>query len=216
MAKKSKKRREAERRRLERAQQGAEATPAAEQEAARLARARAKAEHEAERLRRKARREGQGVNPWYIGLPVAGVAVAGVIALVLLLTGGGGGGAAPSPTPDPRLGGATPAATLDLEATGEEVPSAVFIPDTLTIKAGEVTEIVVRNTAARASHNLRVSGDDGEYETDDPKNPKDDWLLPIVKAGETGKLVLKMDKPGTYKFQCDFHPQSQKGTLIVQ
>lgn len=214
MAKKSKKRREAERRRLERELAAAQAQ-APEAEAARLARAKAKAEHEAERLRRKARREGQGVNPWYIGLPVAGAAVAAAIALVVVLTGGGGGEAQPSPTPDPRLGGATPAATLEIEAAGEEVPSAIFIPDTLTIKAGEVTEIVVRNTAPKASHNLRVSGDDGEYETDDPNNPKDDWLLPIVEAGKTGKLVLKMDNPGSYKFQCDFHPQSQKGTLIV-
>ncbi len=214
MPRKGKKRREAHR---ERKQERAEATPPSpEEEVARLARAKAKAEHEAERLRRKAHREdSDGLNPWYVGLPIGGAAIAGIIVLGVVLLGGGGGEATPSPTPDPRLGGATPAATLTMEARGEENGST-FVPDTLTVAAGEVTEIVVQNTAQRVSHNLRVSGEDGEYETDDPKNLKDDWLLPIVKAGETGKLDLKMNKAGSFKFQCDFHPQTQFGTMIVQ
>jgi plastocyanin len=216
MPRKGKKRREAHReRKLERA----EATPlSSEEEVARLARAKAKAEHEAERLRRKAHREdsGAGVNPWYVGLPIGGAAVAGIIVLgVVLLGGGGGGEATPSPTRDPRLGTATPAATLAMEARGEESGST-FVPDTLTIDAGKVVEIVVNNTAQNVSHNLRVSGEDGEYATDDPKNLKDDWVIPIIEKGQTGRLELMMNKPGSYKFQCDFHPQTQKGTLIVQ
>ena len=215
MPKKSKKRREAEKRALERAAEAA-AAAAPEKEAARLARAKAKAEHEAERLRRKAKRERvDGLNPLIVGLPLVGAAVAAVVVAVVLIAGGSGDGTSASPTPDPRLAGATPAATLSMDATGEEEGS-IFVPDTLTISAGEVVEIVVVNKAARVSHNLRVSGEDGQYETDDPKNVKDDWLLPIVKAGETGRLRLKMETPGSYKFQCDFHPQTQKGTLVVQ
>lgn len=215
MAKKSRKRREAERRKVERAAEAAAATP--DEEAARLARARAKAEHEAERLRRKAKREhAAGLNPLVLGIPIAAAAVAAVIVAVVLVAGGSGDdGPAASPTLDPRLGGATPAATFTMDAIGEEEGST-FVPDTLTVPAGQVVEIVVVNKATRVSHNLRVSGEDGQYETDDPKNLKDDWLLPIVEAGKTGRLQLKMDTPGSYKFQCDFHPQTQKGTLIVQ
>ncbi len=215
MPKKGKKRREAERRARERE---AEAAPTPEEEAARLARAKAKAEHEAERLRRKVHRDaqGRGVNPLVLGVPIGGAAVAAIILAIVLVAGGSGDdGPAATPTPDPRLGGATPAATLTMEARGEENGST-FVPNELTIDAGEVVEIVVNNTATRVSHNLRVSGEDGEYETDDPKNLKDDWAISIIKAGETGRLRLKMDTPGSYKFQCDFHPQTQKGTLIVQ
>jgi plastocyanin len=212
MPKKSRKRREAEKRARERVD---EAAGASEQETARLARAKAKAEHEAERLRRKARRERvEGLNPLVVWVPLAGAAVAAVVVAVVVLAGGSDGGPKASPTPDPRLGGATPAATL-MDAIGVEEGST-FVPDTLTISAGEVAEIVLVNKAQNVSHNLRVSGGDGEYETDDPKNLKDDWLLPIVKAGETGRLQLKIDAAGSYKFQCDFHPQTQKGTLIVQ
>lgn len=213
MPKKGKKRREAEKRARERSSEAAATT--LEQEAARLARARAKAEHEAERLRRKARREQVGMNPLIVWIPIGGAVVAAVVVAVILLTGGSGGGPAASPTPDPRLGGATPAATLTMDAVGEEEGST-FVPDTLTIDAGVVTEIVVVNKAARVSHNLRVSGEDGKYETDDPKNLKDDWLIPVVEKGQRKSLLIKMDTPGSYKFQCDFHPQTQKGTLIVE
>lgn len=213
MPKKSRKRREAEKRARERVD---EAAGAPEQETARLARAKAKAEHEAERLRRKAKRERvEGLNPLVVWVPLAGAAVAAVVVAVVVLAGGSDGGPKASPTPDPRLDGATPAATLTMDAIGEEEGST-FVPDTLTVSAGEVAEIVLVNKAQNVSHNLRVSGGDGEYETDDPKNLKDDWLLPIVKAGETGRLQLKIDEAGSYKFQCDFHPQTQKGTLTVQ
>jgi plastocyanin len=216
MPKKGKKRREAERRARDRAAEAAAAS-APDQEAARLHRAKAKAEQEVERLRRKARRESAGgLPPLLVGIPVAVALVAVVIVLVVVLAGGSGGDDGGTPTPDPRLTpGVTPAMTLTMIAQGEEEGST-FSPDTLTIPAGEVVDIVVTNTATRVSHNLRVSGDDGEYATDDPANPKDDWLLPIVEKGQTESLRLKMDTPGSYKFQCDFHPQTQKGTLIVQ
>lgn len=215
MPKKGKKRREAQRaRKIERAP---DITGSPEEEAARLARARAKAEHEAERLRRKAKRErAAGINPLVVGIPIAVAAVAGVVAAVVLIAGGSGGDGTPAtPTLNPIIGTATPSASIEVEARGEEEGST-FVPDTLNIDAGVVTEIVITNTAARVSHNMRVSGEDGEYETDDPANPKDDFAIPLIEAGETGRLVVKMDAPGSYKLQCDFHPQTQKGTLVVQ
>ncbi|HSP54331.1 MAG TPA: hypothetical protein VLS25_01985, partial [Dehalococcoidia bacterium] len=173
MPKKGKKRREAERRARERE---AEVPAAPEGEAARLARAKAKAEHEVERLRRKAQREGRtGLSPVFIGVAGVGTVIAVVIFAVALMAGGGSGSSPATPTPhDPRLKG-TPTNTVNIEATGEEEGS-YYIPDTLTIKAGEETEIRLTNTAVRVSHNLRVSGEDGKYETDDPKNVKDDWV----------------------------------------
>jgi plastocyanin len=208
-------------------QERAEETPLSpEAEAARLARARAKVEHEAERLRRKSRRESTGrvriaaldvavgvLIAWGIITALTVVAVAVVVFFVLGGLGGGGG-PDPTPKPDPRIDGPA-TATVTMQAVGEE-DGSTFVPNTLTISAGEVTEIVVTNVAVRVSHNLRVSGEDGEYETDDPKNLKDDWLIPIIEVGKTGRLLIIMETPGSYKFQCDFHPVTQKGTLIVQ
>ncbi len=195
----------------------AEAAAGPEQEAARLARAKAKAEHEAERLRRKAKREhDDGLNPLIVWIPIGGVAVAAVVVAAILLAGGSGdGGSAATPTINPIIGTATPAASVSIVAQGEE-DGSTFSPDTLTIDAGVVTEIVITNTATRVSHNMRVSGEDGEYETDALNNPKDDFAIPLIAAGKTGSLVVKIDTPGSYKFQCDFHPQTQKGTLVVQ
>ena len=151
------------------------------------------------------------------------------IAVVFLMAGCDSGGStifdavieaetptlAPSPTPELRLGSATATATVALQAIGEE-DGSTYVPDTLAVSAGEITDIVLTNTAQRVSHNIRISGEDGQYETDDPKNVKDDWLLPIVEAGKTGTLAIKIDTPGTYKFQCDFHPMTAKGLLKVQ
>jgi plastocyanin len=215
MAKKSRKRREAERRKIERAVEAAPSTP--EEETLRLQRARAKAEHEAERLRRKAKREHAAtLNPIWLAVAGGGGLIAAVVFGVLLLVGGGGdGGAAATPTLNPVIGTATPAASVSITAQGEE-DGSTFSPNTLTIQAGVVTEIVITNVATRVSHNMRVSGEDGEYETDDPKNLKDDFAIPLIEAGDTGSLIVKIDTPGSYKFQCDFHPVTQKGTLVVQ
>ncbi len=218
MPRKGKKRREAQRERKEhlRAERETEAaaggTARSEVELAKLARAKARAEHEAERLRRKqkaARKAGGGagfpVNPWYIGTPIVLILVA-VGAYFVFSGGGGGEKPQPPQIPDPPPG--APTSTKNIQAIGEESGST-FVPDTLTIKAGEIVEIVLTNVAERVSHNLRVSGEDSEYDTDD------DWFIPIVKKGEVGRLIFKIDKAGTYPFQCDFHPQTQKGTLTV-
>jgi plastocyanin len=212
MPKKGKKRREAQRlRKQEKAAAEREAL-SPEEEAARLARARARAEHEAERLRRKRRATaggGYGVLPWAIG---GGVGLIGVIVIVFLLLGGGNGdgSAEPAPTPDPRIGTATPAVSLQVEAGGDS-DNAFFRPDRITVKVREVFEIRVKNTGT-VTHNLTISGDDKEYDTDD------DWeSVPYdIKAGEEGVVRGRIDIPGEYPFQCSFHPTVQFGTLVAE
>jgi hypothetical protein len=37
----------------------------------------------------------------------------------------------------------------------------------------------------------------------------------VIKPGDSERLIVKIDEPGTYPFRCDFHPQYQKGTLVL-
>jgi len=143
------------------------------------------------------------------GLALAGAAV--VLALILTSGGSGENGTADATsTPDPRVAGATPAAVIPIEAADEgQQVNPRFVPTTIEGKAGEVLEIDIRNVGTVA-HNLRVSGSDKEYDT------RDDFASAAVQAGKEVKLLLKIDDPGSYPFRCDFHPDQQRGTLILR
>jgi plastocyanin len=166
--------------------------------------------------RKKARRQaglwerlgGMRISGWMIGVPVV---VGGIVVVaVLILTSGSSGGGGPSagPTPDPRVAGKTPDNSVSL--TVDDVNfSLTKIPG----KAGEVIEFLVTNTSGtQQSHNMVVAGPDNEYETADDFNPE-----PFaIKAGETGRVVVKIDDPGTYNFRCAFHPTIEFGTLELE
>ena len=177
-----------------------EESPAAREEVARVRAARKKAR--AGLWQRVGRMRISG---WMIGVPVV---VGGIVVVaVLILTSGssGGGGAKPGPTPDPRVAGKTPDNSISLN-----VDDVNFSLTKIAGKAGEVIEFLVTNTSGtQQSHNMVVAGPDNEYDTADDFNP-----APFaIKAGETGRLVVKIDDPGTYKFRCAFHPTIEFGTL---
>ncbi len=166
-------------------------------------------------VRKRAKRKGGlwervgrvHVSPWLIATPV--VATVAVILVVLVVTSGSSGttgGTSATPTPDPRVAGQTPQASISLN-----VDDVNFSRTEMTGNAGEVIELVVTNTGT-ISHNLTVAGPDNEYQTDD-----DFTSQPFaIKAGETGRVVLKIDDPGTYLFRCAFHPMIEFGTLVLQ
>ncbi|MDP2674529.1 MAG: hypothetical protein Q8Q00_06455 [Dehalococcoidia bacterium] len=151
---------------------------------------------------------GIRVSGWMIGLPVV---VGGIVVVaVLILTSGssGGGGAKPGPTPDPRVAGKTPDNSVSLN-----VDDVNFSLTKIAGKAGEVIEFLVTNTSGtQQSHNMVVAGPDNEYDTADDFNP-----APFaIKAGETGRVVVKIDDPGSYLFRCAFHPTIEFGTLELE
>ncbi len=213
MSRKGKHRREA--RRARRGQTGApagaeQAGPAAHVE--RGAAAPAPAAAPARKAVRKRHKGGRRirVSPWLAAIPLAAAAVAVVVVLVLQggsSEGTGGGG---TPTPDPRVVGLPIGQTVNIAALGAESGS-YYQPDTIRAKAGVVVEIVMENRGT-VSHNMRVSGLDKEYDT------ADDFAMPpnVIKPGETERLLVKMDAPGSYPFRCEFHPLDQKGTLILE
>ncbi|MDO8612295.1 MAG: cupredoxin domain-containing protein [Dehalococcoidia bacterium] len=177
--------------------------------------------------RKKARRRGgllqrvggMRVSGWMIGVPV--VVIGGVVLAVLILTSGSSGGGVPKVerTPDPRVAGQTPTASFNIEASdrGQGSSDSFFNPTEIRGKAGDVIELVVKNTGT-VSHNLRVSGPNKTYDVDTSGEKGDDFEMPpnTILPGKTERLVVKINEPGTYPFRCDFHPQYQKGTLILE
>ncbi len=144
------------------------------------------------------------VSPWLIGVLVVTIG-AGILA-VLILSSGSSGTTGGGSTADPRVAGQTPDASVSLD-----VDDVNFSNTELTGNAGEVIEFLVTNTGT-ISHNMVVAGPDNEYGTDDEFEPE-----PFaIKAGETGRVVVKIDDPGTYQFRCAFHPQIEFGTLVLQ
>lgn len=142
------------------------------------------------------------------------VTLAIVIPVVLLITSGGGSdSSSPTPTarPDPRLGGQAPVATFAMSANddGQNI-NPRFEPNNFVAKAGQVFEIDVTNDGS-VFHNVTMDGGDGEYGT------ADDWSsVPLsFEAGETAKVLAKLDQPGTYKFECNLHAGFQVGTITV-
>lgn len=147
----------------------------------------------------------------------SGVAVGSLVAMIalgfVLFAGGGDGSSSPTPTAtrDPRLGTGPVAKTVTIDADDQgQATNPTFSVTTITGNAGEIIEIDVNNIGSVA-HNLVVAGLDGEY------GSQDDWITnpQTIQPGESGKVLVKFDKPGTFIYHCDFHPQQQKGNLII-
>lgn len=155
------------------------------------------------------------VSPWLIATPVVAIGV-GVLAFLILSSGSSGvtgGGTSATPTPDPRVAGLPIDTPIEITAGDDganPASSSFFQPDSVTADAGDVIEFVVTNTGS-VTHNIWVAGPDNEYETDDDFGP-----IELISPGETGRLVVTIDGPGTYLFRCEIHPDIQIGELILE
>ena len=101
---------------------------------------------------------------------------------------------------DPALSGAPEETTsgTSLTLVAEDV---AFDTKVLTAPAGE--EVTVEyDIRDEVPHNLHIITDSGE----DPKTE--------VQTGPTMQtLTFTIDKPGSYTYVCDVHPDQMKGTL---
>ena len=109
-------------------------------------------------------------------------------------------GTSGSPTPAPE------------EAVDQSVDVAmqdnVFEPAEITVEADKKFGINLTNNG-QLTHNLRIDGPDGEYDT------ADDITSPDLAPGETGKAIGTLEA-GTYSFRDDFNPTFMIGTLTVE
>jgi plastocyanin len=139
-------------------------------------------------------------------------AIGAIVIGVLVLTSGssedGGSSALRTASPSPPFGGATPAATVSIEADDEgQQVNPRFVPDQIEGPANQVFTITLKNVGTVA-HNLHIPGVDAQYDT------VDDFTSATAQPGKEVELLVKIAPPGTYPFKCDFHPE-QTGTLAI-
>lgn len=167
--------------------------------------------------KKKQKKRGSGGLPRGLRRNLGWIITGGIVVViaigvgVALFSGGSSGGdgtVAATPTPDPRVAGATPAATINVETDDEgQNVNPRFVPNALEGPAGEVVAVNITNVGTVA-HNMRVAGVDNQYDT------ADDFASLTVQPGKTQQLLVKIDAPDSYPFRCDFHPQ-QTGTLVL-
>ena len=112
-----------------------------------------------------------------------------------------------SPTGAPAPSGALQVSMGDnfFEYNGEKNP-------TLSIPAGDSVTIELTNDGA-AIHNMRIAGEDNEYNTGDDavSDPS------LVSGGGTATIEWTApSSAGEVKYQCDFHPTDMKGAITVE
>lgn len=90
------------------------------------------------------------------------------------------------------------------EFDGEQGPS-------INLAAGEETTFSLTNEGV-AIHNMRSSGDDAGFDTDDDAVSEPD----LFAAGDTGSITVSFSAAGEYPFRCDFHPIDMTGTFVVE
>ncbi len=111
------------------------------------------------------------------------------------------------------------AITIDQPDDANEA-STTFTPSSISVDAGEVVRINVRN-ADEVSHGLRIVGFDGEYGTiddfalvPDGRDPTEAGLPDILQPGESGFLVVRFDIGASMEFR-DPTVITTTGTIVI-
>ena len=87
-----------------------------------------------------------------------------------------------------------------------------YEPNEFTVKAGQNLTFHFKNEGA-AIHNMRVSGADNKYDTEDDalSDPRQ------IPPGGTGTLEWTApDRAGVIKLRCEFHPADSTGIIKVE
>lgn len=114
-----------------------------------------------------------------------------------------------APTAPPDNGGTPPPAG---DSFAVSMGDNFFEPAEYTVASGATVSFDITNDGA-ATHNMRIAGPDGEYNSDDDavSDPQ------VFSGGDTGTLVWEVgDASGEIVFRCDFHPTDMVGTIAVQ
>jgi plastocyanin len=124
------------------------------------------------------------------------------VMLVTALAAGCGGRGAQQPAQPQPAGQASPAAPAAQAPTGGAIKIVMkdnlYEPATITIKAGQEYEFVTPNEGTTV-HNLIIQSKDQAGQ---------DFASDIaVNAGQESRFKVKIDKEGTYKMVCTYHPE---------
>lgn len=103
-------------------------------------------------------------------------------------------GADPTDTPEPEPGG-------PIRLVAQEF---AFNPSRIEVQAGVETTVEMTNMDQGVPHNFHVMAGD-----------VDEAIQPFMAADSPQSLTFTIDTPGTYSFQCDVHPSTMVGSIVV-
>lgn len=119
-----------------------------------------------------------------------------LLALVLLVACSNG---------DSNGDSATPVSLSEFGVTTILAKSNSFSTARLTGAAGQEITIKFYNQDSVNLHNFHVlAADEGDFKTE------------IELGPDTQSLTFTIKAAGTYRFQCDTHPDQMNGTLVIQ
>ena len=101
---------------------------------------------------------------------------------------------------------------VSMSDTFEPEVTNFFELNEFTVSPGQEVTFNLTNDGG-AIHNMRIAGDDGEYDTDDDtlSDPE------LSQPGDAATLVWTApDEAGEIIFRCDFHPLDMIGTISVE
>lgn len=107
----------------------------------------------------------------------------------------------------PASGGTPSGSGAAAESIKVIMKDNLFEPKTLTVTAGKSVQIELKNEG-QAVHNMHVLSAAQEG--------KDFSSAATINPGAENKFTIKLNKKGTYNFQCDYHLPDMVGTITVQ
>ena len=126
-----------------------------------------------------------------------------IISVCLLALACGGG--------DEDGGGSNEGVSGDPVSFDVSMGDNFYKPNQFTVKAGQKVTFHFKNEGI-AIHNMRISGADNKYETEDDalSDPR------MIPSGGTGTLEWTApDKAAEIKVRCEFHPTDSTGIIKV-
>ncbi|MDR7554605.1 MAG: cupredoxin domain-containing protein [Armatimonadota bacterium] len=121
--------------------------------------------------------------------------------LIVALVGAGGcAGRAPQPAPTPTAGPPRVGGVITIL-----MKDNFYEPSSVEITAGVAYEFVTPNQGTTV-HNLVIQGVEGGDITSDI----------AVNPGQTSRFTVRIDRPGTYRMQCTYHPEMTGELRVVR
>jgi plastocyanin len=93
-----------------------------------------------------------------------------------------------------------------------------FDPEEVSVPAGTTVTFNLVNEG-RATHNMHIQGENGEYDQDfcDPTGEDPCSDPNTVGGGQEATLEWQVpDTPGELEYRCDFHPVEMVGTVTIE
>ncbi|HET9477627.1 MAG TPA: cupredoxin domain-containing protein [Dehalococcoidia bacterium] len=118
----------------------------------------------------------------------------------------------PAASATPSAGSPTPGGGGSGGSTAITMTDNKFDPAEITVSAGADVTFDLTNDGV-AIHNMRIAGEDGQYNTGDDASSEPG----LISGGGTATLEWTApDSAGEIIFQCDFHPTDMKGVITVE